>query len=313
MSEEQWHPWHADIQVTDELVKTCIQDQFPSLAPIKTMRCIGEGWDNKIFLVNEKIIFRFPRRKVAIELIERENSLLKNLQSMFNLDIPNPQYIGCPSEHYPYSFHGYTIVQGISGCHANLSIEDRIASLPKLAEFLKQLHSIDERKALSIGAKPQVFDRTVVENTVNFLTERVDKIVNQKLCHINKNLFQKEIIAAQKINLPNDKCLVHGDLYCRHLLFHQGKLNGIIDWGDSGINNKSVDLSVIWSFYPSSCHSLFFELYGAVDSETWKYARFLALHGMFATLLYGHDIGDDLLVKESVGAIKRINLDLLGD
>src|ERR1700722_16468186 len=186
-------PWHADIQVTDELVKTCLQDQFSSLAPIKTIQCIGEGWDNKVYLVNEKIIFRFPRRKIGVELIERENCLLKNLQLMFSLDIPNPQYIGHPSKHYPYPFHGYTMIKGISACHANLSLPDRIANLPKLANFLKQLHSIDESKALMLGAKPQMFDRTIASRLVKALTERIDKVMNLTLCRINQEVFQPEM------------------------------------------------------------------------------------------------------------------------
>src|SRR5262245_21292901 len=135
MSNAQWHNWHADIEITEELVRNCLQMQFPSLAPIKTLQCIGEGLDNLVFLVNKNLIFRFPRRKVAVQLIERENNVLKNLQSMFNLAIPNPQYIGHSTDQYPYPFQGYAMLKGISGCHANLSPQDRNASLPLLATF----------------------------------------------------------------------------------------------------------------------------------------------------------------------------------
>jgi aminoglycoside phosphotransferase (APT) family kinase protein len=33
-------------------------------------------------------------------------------------------------------------------------------------------------------------------------------------------------------------------------MFNQGRLTGIIDWGNTGINNRAVDLAVIFSFYP---------------------------------------------------------------
>jgi aminoglycoside phosphotransferase (APT) family kinase protein len=306
--------WHADIEVTESIVKTCLQDQFPALAPIKSIRCIGEGWDNKVFLINEKIIFRFPRREIAVELIERENNLLKNLQSLFTVDIPKPGYIGHPSIDYPYPFHGYVMIDGVSGCHANLSAQERVASLPILATFLKQLHNINEAEALAIGAKPQLIDRTNLSRMVDSLNERIDKIIARELCSIHRIVFQEEMKKAQEINLSlANKCLVHGDLYCRHLLFNQKKLTGIIDWGDAGINHRSVDLAVIWSFYPKSCHSLFFTMYGEVDSSAWQYARFLALYGMLTVLLYAHDINDALLVTESMDAIKRINPALLVD
>ncbi len=301
--------WHADITITDELVINCLQNQFPELIPIKKMHCIGEGWDNKAFLVNEKIIFRFPRRKIAVELIERENIILKNLRALsIPIAIPNPNYIGHPTTAYPYPFHGYNLIPGISVCHAQLSEQERIASLPVLATFLKQLHSIDKAQALTMGAQAQVFDRTNIDKTINNLYERVDKIIAKKICVINKDCFQQEITAIQKIQLPpDDECLIHGDLYCRHLMFAQGQLSGIIDWGDSGINNKSVDLAVIWELYPSNYHQQFFNIYGEVNPVTWQYARFLSLYGMLTVMLYAHDIGDTLLLIEAVNSINRIN------
>lgn len=303
--------WHANIEVTENLVRTCLQNQFPTLMPMTSLQCIGEGWDNKVFLLNEKIIFRFPRRKSAIELIENENRLLNNLQSRFEVTIPHPQYIGQPTIDYPYPFHGYPIIKGLSGDHAKLTDEVRLSSLPLLARFLKQLHSIDEENALALGATFQVFDRTNIDNTINALRERVDKIIMRNICQIDKAVFEQEMIAAQQIKLSDERCLVHGDLYCRHLLFDQGKLSGIIDWGDTGINHRAVDLSVIWSFYPSNCHLLFFEIYGIVDTETWQYARFLGLYIMLTILLYGHAVEDNLLVAEATRSIKCINADLL--
>lgn len=124
--------------------------------------------------------------------------------------------------------------------------------------------------------------------------------------------FKREMEAGLAINLPNEnKCLVHGDLYSRHLMFNNGQLTGVIDWGDVGINNRSIDLSVIWSFYPSSCHGLFLEKYGKVDEETWHYARFLGLYSALTVILYANDIGDQLLLDESIDSVHRINPKLI--
>jgi len=310
MGSELWHP---DIKVTKALAKRSIEDRFSTLSPIKSIKCIGEGWDNKVFLVNEDIIFRFPHRKIAVELIERENVTLGHLHSKINIEIPNPKYIGHPSAYYPYPFHGYRMIKGVSGCHANLTPHERIASLTPLATFLKQLHSITEKRAIAMSGKNQVFDRTRTYEVANALNERVDKIIARKICKINKNCFQHEIMEAKKIELSFDaKVLVHGDLYCCHLMFNQGRLTGVIDWGDIGINNPSVDLAVIFSFYPSSCHKQFFEIYGEIEENTWQYARFLGLYSVLTNILYGYDIGDTMLLKEAINAVKRINPELLG-
>lgn len=304
--------WHSDIDVTTKLARDCIERQFTEIGALQEIKCIGEGWDNKVFLVNQKIIFRFPRRKVAVQLIERENSVLKNIKSRFFLQIPEPQYIGIPSENYPYPFHGYILISGLSGSHANLSLSDRIESIKPLALFLKNLHSFTENEAIEIGAISQVFDRTEIDKLVITLKERVAKIIERKIAEVDENCFQEEINIIKKNNLIiTQKTLVHGDLYSRHLIFNQGKLSGIIDWGDTGINHHSVDLSVIYSFYPQSCHDIFFSLYGPVDEKTLIQARFLGLYSAITLLLYAYDTDDDLLRKEAQESILRINPHLL--
>ena len=309
MSSEQWH---ADIEVTEVLAKTCIEEQFKQLAPLQEIMCIGEGWDNKVFLVNHSIVFRFPRRRVAVQLIERENAVLSSLQSQFSIEIPDPQYIGKPSKYYPYPFHGYPIIKGRSGCHASLTSEERIASIKPLALFLKKLHQITEEQAVEMGAAPQVVDRTDKNRLISALTERVNKINKQKIFQINKKCFEEEMHAAEynKVDFTK-KTLVHGDLYCRHLMFNQGKLSGIIDWGDTGINHCSIDLAVLYSFYPKSCHDTFFSIYGSVESESLIHSRFLGLYSALTVLLYAHDTNDQLLLEEAKKSLLRINPNII--
>jgi len=303
--------WHADIDVNDSIVSQCLDRQFPKLKPI-SLKCIDEGWDNKIYLVNDKLIFRFPRREIAVQLLERENVVLNYLYDKVNISIPNPTYIGEPSDIYPYPFHGYPFIEGVSGSHAELSDENRIASIPALASFLKTLHSIGEEEAIALGAKPQVFDRTKVGNIAQQFNERIEKLISRGIATFDLSQVDAELRKAFAVKLPIDnKVLVHGDLYCRHLLFNQNELTGIIDWGDVGINSPACDLMVVFSFYPEHCHDEFFALYGEVESNTRQYARFLGLYSAISVMVYGHDIGDQVLVNESLGAIKRINSMLL--
>ncbi|MDQ8039199.1 MAG: phosphotransferase [Cellulomonas sp.] len=301
--------WQADIDVQAEHVKQCLLEQFPRLLPLNNIRLIGEGWDNRVFLVNENVIFRFPRRKIAVELFEHENRVLPQLQSHFSLQIPNPIYQGKPSEYYPYPFQGYTRLQGTSG--ENLSQENRLASLKALSLFLKQLHAITKKQALHLGAESQVFDKTQVQQAITTFKERVNQLISLDCYDINSNEINNEVEKIQTIELSNSLSLVHGDLHFKHLLFNHGKLTSVIDWGDLGINHPVVDLSIIWGFYSSEYHSIFHEIYGFVDQKIWNYARFLALYVAFTFLLYGQDIGNEKLVNEAIQSIRRINPKLL--
>ena len=143
------------------------------------------------------------------------------------------------------------------------------------------------------------------------VAERVEKINARNIASINLSVFNEEMKTASAISLPKSKVLVHGDLYCRHLMFYRQELVGIIDWGDVGINNPAVDLGVVFSFYPADCHQDFFDIYGDIDSQTCAYARFLGLYSAITIMLYGHDIEDPQLVQEAKESILRINSKLL--
>src|SRR5688572_15318320 len=132
MSPEEWH---ADIELNDQTVRTYLEGQFPALLPINSLQEIGEGWDNSIFLVNKKIIFRFPRRQAAIALMERESILLNNLPDFSGINTPRLKYLGRPTATNPYPCQGYEIIEGCSGYQANLSEQDRHNNIVILAKF----------------------------------------------------------------------------------------------------------------------------------------------------------------------------------
>lgn len=120
--------WDADIPLTMAQVKDCLKSQFPELLPFKEIICVGEAWDNRVFLVNQTFIFRFPRRKITVVLLEQENKVLKHLRSRLTLSLPNPQFIGQPSPTFPYSFQGYTLIPGVAAERVHLTIAQRKAS-----------------------------------------------------------------------------------------------------------------------------------------------------------------------------------------
>lgn len=301
--------WQADMLISEVQVRKCLQEQFPALR-LREINCIGEGWDNRVFFVNRSFIFRFPRRQIAVELIERENRVLKHLAFYFSLQIPNPLFEEVPSKGYPYPFQGYRCIKGAWVGEVSLTPQQGLASLKPLVLFLKQLPSVSEKQALAMSAKPQLFDKTEVGKTIVTFQDRVEQLISLGY-QIDKKELQQEINAVQHITLPEAKCLVHGDLYFKHLIFNQGRLRGIIDWGDLGINCSVVDLAVIWGFYPEKHHALFHEIYRSVDSGIWQYACFLALYMAITLILYGLDIHDKGLVSEASESIKKINNKIL--
>ncbi len=302
MSSLEWHP---DISITSALAIQCIESEFPELKPIETIEMIGEGWDNKVFLVNKQWVFRFPQREKSFQLIEQENRILNYLNQGFEVAIPKPHYI---SQYSKYPFHGYTMVKGGSAHEVGLSDKQRVDSIAPLAKFLKKLHGIRPEDLEKVGVAAQVFDRSDTHRLLKLLDARVKKIMNKKIMDMDYQCLARQIAIIEKIVLPKEESrLIHGDLYCRHLLFHQGKLSGIIDWGDTGINHPAIDLSILFSFYPASCHQSFFEYYGQVDEKTWQYARFIAMYILLTLVLYAYEKNDQGLLSEVVASWQRLS------
>ena len=64
--------------VSPSLAIALINAQCPSLAPV-LLEPFGAGWDNAAYLVNGEWVFRFPRRAIAVDLLEAEVHVLPRL------------------------------------------------------------------------------------------------------------------------------------------------------------------------------------------------------------------------------------------
>ena len=65
------HQWDPEQIIEPPMALQLIRDQFPELEP-KHIRLLGAGWDNTAFIIDEELIFRFPRREIALPLLEAE-------------------------------------------------------------------------------------------------------------------------------------------------------------------------------------------------------------------------------------------------
>ena len=118
--------------------------------------------------------------------------------------------------------------------------------------------------------------------------------------------FENITAKVSSINLIIDQpCIVHGDLYSRHLLFSKNnKLNGIIDWGDVSQSHYVIDLMVVYQFLPAEARKIFFKIYGEQPQAILDYAQFLGLYSATALLYYGTDVGDKSLIKSAIKTLE---------
>src|SRR5437867_5996430 len=144
-------PWLAEYPVEAPLARALIEAQFPELAPAR-LQLLGEGWDNTAFLVNDCCVFRFPRRKIAVHLLEAEQRLLPQIAPRLPLPVPIPEFHGQPEDQYPWPFAGYRLLPGRTASAAALDEAQRLQAAEPIARFLAALHSLPAEEMERLGA-----------------------------------------------------------------------------------------------------------------------------------------------------------------
>lgn len=83
--------WDADWEISEELAQRLISSQFPQLSS-KEIKRLGYGWDNTVFLAGDEYVFRFPRRKVAIDSLKMEAKILPKLEDFISIPYSKPLF-----------------------------------------------------------------------------------------------------------------------------------------------------------------------------------------------------------------------------
>lgn len=300
-------PWDSDLKLTLEFAKQCIEKQQWQSLNIDHIEYLSQGWDNVAFLVNREWVFRFPKRDEAEKFLLDENILLPALQKMVCLQIPNPEYVGKPTNDYPYHFHGYKMVPGEPFYKIDLSSTDLRKFVVQFAKFLKQLHSISGKQAESMGALFQAYDKTKVDVVIEVLRQRLESLDKQNAVVLDVAFIEDMIQMALSINLDHQQdCLVHGDLDVRHLLVSDQKLSGVIDWGEVGINHPVIDLAAVTNIFPVSMYEVFFKEYGPISQDVYNYARFLTLYRALTLMVHARDVNDEQMFAIAHRSYKRL-------
>ena len=69
------------------------------------------------------------------------------------------------------------------------------------------------------------------------------------------------------------------------------------DWGDVHIGNPAIDLSFLYSYFPTEARRAFFEIYGDIEVELENLSRFRAIYMLVKLLVYGIDREDMELIS----------------
>ncbi len=279
--------WDRDIDLTLEFCHHIVSTQFPSFADQQPAE-LGSGWDNVCIEYPDGTVFRLPSRAVGGELMEIELLALPQLADKLPIPIPKISFAGVPGNDYPYSFMGYQKLSGVTGDRHEWTRTERMEGARSLGRFLAELHQIPPFGGLPTG----VFSKAWLEERIGFRHRHLLQISPDQADWAQPLLR----LTAQILDLCEDepaRVVCHGDLYPRHVLVDEGRVSGVIDWGDVQLAHRSADLSIAFTLLEAVERDEFWQAYGtAPTANTVALARLKAILYALSLVGYGLDVGD---------------------
>lgn len=181
---------------------------------------IDEGYDFEVAIVDDEWVFRFPRRSGVERPLEVEIELLPVIAPALPVDVPSFEHVSRAP-----LFVGYRLIRG-----APLVDEDADG----VRAFLEALHALDPSE---LPVDPDDWVQAYRDQCAEF--ERlVFPILDQDTRAEARRLF-----SDVETLVGFEPALVHADLGPAHLLVRDGRLAGVIDWGDVRVGDPALDYS----------------------------------------------------------------------
>ncbi|MGM0807119.1 MAG: phosphotransferase family protein [Bacillota bacterium] len=255
-----------------------IEDVYPN----------DNGQNNDVLIINNSLVFRFPKYNKGIVSLIEETKILEHIRGTISIPIPCPTYKSFERLEPGKVFTGYKRIEGKPFWNEHLikvNKEDSIKLAKQLVTFLIEIHSISKEQ---LDKYLELKDR----NPYKEMKELFNNIQDKLFPFINETA-QKDIIYSFESFLNNDEhlktTLIHGDFGASNILWNPQKcdISGIIDFGGTRIGDPAYDFAGILSSYGEDFFNKCIDLYPN-GSEIAKRVTFYkstfalqeALHGL---------------------------------
>lgn len=223
-----------------------------TMAPILDIRRIVAGEQNEVYDVTleraPSVIVKISHRGSLAH--EREAWVLEECAAR---GVPAPRIHARSRVEVADDQHSIIVMEKLAGerlCDVDLSDTVLRRVLGQLGEWLRQLHAIPVRgfgylDGSGAGYRA-AFDDWLADSVATAMPafERAAQSVGLELEKVQA--WVREILDALQA-APQAVTLVHNDLLANHVLVHEGRLSGIIDWGEVAAEPPAMDFAR-WHF-----------------------------------------------------------------
>lgn len=267
MCTEKMH--ENEIATDSSLVRRLLMAQFPQWSEHPIVRVKSAGTDNAIYRLGDDMAVRLPRIDWAVGQVDKEHEWMPKLAPHLPLAIPAPLVKGEPGEGYPWH---WAVYQWLEGENATLDrITDPCQAATKLANFLTALQAFDTTDGLpaakyNVRGMSLAMRDTETRHCIAAMAGMIDTEVATAIWEA----------ALQVPEWDQAPVWLHGDLLPGNLLFQQGCLSAVIDFGGLAVGDPACDMMIAWGLFSGKSREVFRTTLG-VDDATWARGRGHAL------------------------------------
>src|SRR4051795_11515881 len=186
------------------------------------LRSVDEGYDFRVLVLDDTWVVRIARRPACAEALAAEAEFLPILAAALPVQVPEFAWTGSGVAVYPL-IEGTPLVDEEHG----------------VREFLDALH------AVPLDGLPA--PRPDWQATYRRQGEKFREIAPPELRQRSEALF-----AEVETLTGFEPAFTHSDLGPEHLLCRNGKLVGVIDWGDARVGDPALDYA--WLLHGPFAH-----------------------------------------------------------
>lgn len=221
----------------------CARLVLSSMYPdAERIEVIEHGYDNIVGLVDEKYAVRFPRNANAYKRSLYEKSVLMNIKNVTNVAIP--KVLG-ERENPPCAITTFLRGRHLSPKEIDgLSYEEQVTFGSDVGRFAYDLHrslDLDEARQMrdtlgldTLEEEPWDIHLEKTLSLYTFPTKKQDELAKQYY-----ELWKRHQSGKNQV-------VVHDDLHTENMMFEDGRLVGVLDFGDTNVGTPEQELRQLY-------------------------------------------------------------------
>lgn len=225
-----------------------IRKAYPDLEIIDSRLSPIKRKNNEILIVNEEVVFRFPRHQENAAAVLREAAVLRTLRGRLSIPIPEPVYIATDPDKGSGIFFGYCMLPGQPlsktplDIHQILLDENRFRQVvSQMANFIRELHSIPPD---SLGVDlPRSDTREDIEQLYSEVRKGLFNYMRPDAVEWVKRIFDNYL--PDNTNFEYKPAVRHGNLTGSNILFDPatGAVSGVLDFSSLALGDPAMDVA----------------------------------------------------------------------